>query len=697
MTRARDHWLLSVVKREGLEGTDRLEIAPVVPAPDAWSVVTRQLGLTDDQLAALVAAYFRLDTADLAYAEPHAITLVPEAIVRRHLVFPVAETDRYLYVATSDPTDIEAERVLGFRSGRTPVFRIAPPGVIRDAIDGRYANNQALQGILGGMDGSTTEDPVLVVEHSGPEIISEEDATATPVVKLTNLILRDGITVGASDIHIEPGRKMGVVRYRVDGVMRKHMDLPMAALNRVISRVKILSKLDIADRLRPQDGRARVQIQANVYDLRVSTIPAGAAEKCVIRILDSNRLFGLEDLFVPEHELVKLRELLAVREGIVVVTGPTGSGKTTTLYGALRELATGQVNIMTVEDPIEYELDAITQTQVEVKQGVTFASSLRAILRQDPDIILVGEIRDHETAEVAAQAALTGHLVLATVHANDAVGAVARLADLGLEYGIIASALRGCLAQRLVRRVCPDCAVQIDGEPSMAERTLGDRFGVRPKVRATGCSSCGHSGYRGRLPVMEVMSVGPRIQEAIELRKGPHTLSHLARQSGMRTMHDVAFEWVRAGLTTLDEVHRVLGQTFEELEAASREGPARILVVDDDQEARLMLRTLLEGEGHSVEEAVDGQEALDKLAKSQDYSLIVLDLSMPRVSGAEVLERLRDSAQTRATPVLIRTGTGGDTDEATLLDAGADDYVRKDAGAPRTLARVRAVLRRSAL
>ncbi len=697
MTRTRDHWLLSVVKREGLDGTSRLEIAPVVPASDAWSVVTRQLGLTDDELARLVAGYFRLDTAELSHAEPHAITLVPEAIVRRHLVFPVSETDRYLYVATADPTDIEAERVLGFRSGRTPVFRIAPPSSIRDAIDARYSSNQALEGILGGMEGGASEDPVLVVERMGPEMISKEDATATPVVKLTNLILRDGITSRASDIHIEPGRKLGVVRYRVDGVMRKHMDLPMAAMNRVISRVKILSRLDIADRLRPQDGRARVQIQENVYDLRISTIPAAGAEKCVIRILDSNRLFGLEDLLVPEHELLKLRELLALREGVVVVTGPTGSGKTTTLYGALRELATGQVNIMTVEDPIEYELDGITQTQVEVKQGVTFASSLRAILRQDPDIILVGEIRDQETAEVAAQAALTGHLVLATVHANDAAGAVARLADLGLDFGTIAAALRGCLAQRLVRRVCPDCSTEIVGDLNSEERDLADRFGVEPKIRAAGCTSCGHSGYRGRLPVMEVLSVDARMQEAIELRKGPATLTLLARQGGMRTMHDVAYDWVRAGRTTLDEVQRVLGQAFGPLEDEPVEESARILVVDDDEEARLMLRTMLEDEGHVVEEAVDGQAALDRLTGSIDYSLVILDLSMPRMSGAEVLGRLRDSARTRALPVLIRTGTGGESDEASLLDAGADDYVRKDADAVRTLARVRAVLRRSAL
>lgn len=659
-------------------------------------MITRQLGLADDQLASLVADYFRLDTANLDLAQPHAAGLIPEPLIRRHLILPLEESDRHLIVATADPTDVEAERLLGFRSGRTPVFRIAPPSEIQDAIDQRYSPNQAVEGILGFLDGENL-DSVRILEDASPELISEEDATATPVVKLTNLILRDGIVAGASDIHIEPGRNMGAVRYRVDGVLRKHMDLPMAPLNRVISRIKILSKLDIADRLRPQDGKARVQVQNKVYDLRVSTLPASGAEKAVLRILDSNRLFTLDDLVLPRFELDRLRQLMKLRDGIVVVTGPTGSGKTTTLYGVLRELAQGTVNIMTVEDPIEYELGSITQTQVEVKQGVTFASALRAILRQDPDIILVGEIRDRETAEVAAQAALTGHLVLATVHANDAVGAVTRLADLGLDYSTIGSAVRGCVAQRLVRRVCKYCALPLDASNlSEEERILATRYGVSGKMRAVGCSDCGNTGYRGRLPVLEVLSVGYRMQEAIELRKGQGTLTHLALQGGMRPMFDVALDWVTEGLTTLDEVERVLGQAQDE-QGETEEGPVRILLVDDDEADRTMMRALLEGTGAVVTEAEDGQQALDLLKADADYSLVVLDLAMPRMRGREVLERIRGSADTRAIPVLIRTGEGDDTLETELLEAGADDYVHKTADAGRFLARVKAVLRRAAL
>src|SRR5690606_31844524 len=274
-------------------------------------------------------------------------------------------------------------------------------------------------------------------------------------------------------------------------------------------------------------------------------------EKCVMRVLDSSNALGLDELDIPKTELDRLRGLLTHRSGIVVVTGPTGSGKTTTLYGALRELADGKVNIMTVEDPIEYELPGITQTQVQTKQGMTFAGALRAMLRQDPDVMLVGEIRDKETAGVAAQAAMTGHLVLTTVHADDAAGTVQRLADLGLQFSTFAQTLRGAVAQRLVRRVCPAGAEPVRGQLTADEQRLTERHGVEPAVRAVGCPECGFTGYRGRLPVNEVLVVGPRFQQAIEQRKGWSTLQRVAIQGGMRTLHEVGLEWVTQARTTL--------------------------------------------------------------------------------------------------------------------------------------------------
>jgi len=357
-------------------------------------------------------------------------------------------------------------------------------------------------------------------------------------------------------------------------------------------------------------------------------------------------------------------------------------------------MADGDINIMTVEDPIEYDLPSITQTQVETKQGVTFGSTLRAILRQDPDVILVGEIRDFETAEVAAQAAMTGHLVLATVHANDAVSAVARLADIGLPYPTIAQTLRGALAQRLIRQVCPDCHENID-ELTAEEAVLAGRYDVEPKVRAIGCPDCGHTGYRGRIPVVEVLSVGPRYRDAVEQRKGHGTLQRVAIQGGMRGMRDVALGLVEAGRTTLVEVERVLGQEADDSPEDRPSGPQRILVVDDDADARLLIRSLMEQEGFEVDEAPDGDRALKFLEKDPDVSMVILDLDMPGLDGRETLNVIRGTVATAAVPVLVRTGTGTDADEATLLDAGADEYVTKTTDTARLMARVRAVLRRS--
>ena len=692
------HWLARVAERAGLEGK-RPDIAPETEAKEAWPVVIRAYKIEDSRLCELVAAYFRLDVADFAARDPNASLLVPEALARRHHVYPLYETDRHLLIATCDPTQVETERTLGFSTGRTTVFQVASPYAIQEILDERFSPELAIESLLDDFNvDDLDDDAVKLVEEMGPESVSSEDAAATPVVKLTNLIIRDAIAQIASDIHIEPGRRVGVIRYRVDGVLRKHMDLPMAAMNRVISRIKILARLDIADRLRPQDGKAHVQVQNLAYDLRVSTIPAGRSdEKCVIRILDSNAQETLDDLSLPTYELERMRQLINLREGIVLVTGPTGSGKTTTLYGALREMADGKVNIMTVEDPIEYELAQITQTQVETKQGVTFATALRAILRQDPDVILVGEIRDAETAETASHAAMTGHLVLATVHANDAVSAVGRLAAIGLPFSTIASTLRGTIAQRLLRRICPACAEPVRGRLTPEEQRLTDQHEIEPVVRAVGCNECGFTGYKGRLPVNEVMLAGPRFLAAVEARKGWQTLHRIAIQGGMRPIRQVALDWVTQSKTTLVEVERALGEHRAEDEIKEDTGPTRILVVDDDEEARLMAASILEGEGFQVSMAKDGYEGVERLRADPSYSLVILDLTMPGMDGRKVLHHIRGSKDTAAIPVLISTAFGGDEVETELLEAGADDFLEKTGDAKRYLARVKAVLRRAVM
>src|SRR5213082_333381 len=693
MADARRHWLVDLAIQAGLPGSDSTVVDPGASLPDAWTAVGRAAGVSDADLASRVAARHRLAVANLEAAEPAALTLVPEKTARRYLVYPLRATDRQLVVAMANPGDLDAEQALGFASGRAIVCEIAPPAAIQEAIDRRYAPDRLLERMIDRV-GAKLVDDVRVVEDAAPEAVGSHEVESAPVVKLANLILHDAVSEGASDIHLEPGRDGGTVRFRVDGVLRPFMQLPLPALNRVVSRIKIMGKLDIADRLRPQDGRARVQVASRTFDLRISTVPTREAEKAVIRLLDPKSARRLEDLGVPTPELARLRRLLGFRDGIVVVTGPTGSGKTTLLYAALAELATGEINIMTVEDPVEYELPGLTQIQVEPKRNVTFASALRSILRQDPDVVFVGEIRDLETAEVAIQASLTGHLVLATLHANDAVGAVARFTDLGVDRAKVATTLRGAVAQRLARRVCPHCAQRVSGPASPDDAPLAARYGAQPVVRAVGCARCGKTGYRGRLPLLEVLSAAPVLESLITEGAPATQLQKAAVSGGMRPLRDVAVERVKQGDTTLQEIERVLGGSGEDVPAAAPAAP-HLLLVDDDPVARALARSVLEKNGFRISEAVDGAAALERLESSPDFALMVLDVEMPRLSGREVLARVRKSVHTAALPVLVLTGSTGDEIEAQLMEEGADDYIRKPLEPARFVARVKAALRRA--
>lgn len=621
------HWLAAAAARAGMKGADVLVIPGDISLIDSWEIATRTLGISGADLATGIAPTFGLAEADFDRAEARALSLLPERIARKYHVFPLREDERHLVVATADPTNIEVEHAIGFAAGRRPVFELATPAAIEEALFGAYSQDRAMDQLLSSVD-EQVADAVRVVEDLEPEAVGAAEVDAAPVVKLTNLILRDAVVQGASDIHIEPGAKGGVVRYRVDGVMRQYMHLPMAALNRVVSRIKVLGKLDIADRLRPQDGRSRVAVDGRYVDLRIATVATRDAEKAVIRILRPESTRKLDEVGVTPRELARLRQLLNCRDGIVIVTGPTGSGKTTTMYSAIREISTGEMNISTVEDPVEYELPGITQIQVDAKRGITFANSLRALLRQDPDVIFVGEIRDTETAQIAAQAALTGHLVLATLHTNDAMSTITRLQDLGLDRQTVATTLRGVLAQRLIRRVCPDCAQPLIGALTEEEETLGARYGVLPLSRAMGCKRCGNTGYRGRLPLVEVAVITPALSDMIAGGATGHALQRAAISQGMAPLRDVAVARVRRGETTLQEIERVIGDQIED-KMTHESGPPAILVVNADPAWRRMARALLEGGGFRVAEANDASQAMQLMGTGEDFALMVTDLMTP--------------------------------------------------------------------
>jgi type II secretory ATPase GspE/PulE/Tfp pilus assembly ATPase PilB-like protein/8-oxo-dGTP pyrophosphatase MutT (NUDIX family) len=508
---------------------------------------------SDHEALAATAAQLRLRVADLSHVSPRAVQLVPERWARRYGVLPLTATESWLEVATADPYDLDCERALAFATGRAIRFAMASPDDISRRLDDVYRADRP-------GERADVAEPAVDVQHLATDA---EVAPASPpsdddpetVTRLVDQILADGVRVGASDIHVEPEEEGIVVRHRVDGVLRDVRILPRSLAPALVSRVKILSGLDIADRLRPQDGRARVAVNGTPVDLRISTLPASRGEKVVVRILDARAtILSLDGMGFTAADYARVERLLEAREGLILVTGPTGSGKTTTLYAALREVQDRGVNVVTVEDPVEYRIPGIVQVQVRERAGLTFGAALRSIMRQDPDVILVGEIRDRETAEIAIQASLTGHLVLTTLHTNDAASAVTRLVDMGVAPHKIATAVKGVLAQRLTRRLCDACRELTLAGPDEWRRGVPAGATVG---RARGCAACGGTGYRGRLAIVEVLVSTPEVERRIGAGETAERIADAARSAGMGSLWECGLTHVLAGETTLDELLRV--------------------------------------------------------------------------------------------------------------------------------------------
>jgi type IV pilus assembly protein PilB len=690
------HWLEDAAQRASLANAGSLRLEGGLSIGDAWLAVAAHCGVAVEDLVQEVAEQMRLPVARLDRRDPHVIKLVPEKLARRYRVVPLRESDRQIVVATDDPLNDELERAIAFASGRTPLFELASPFAIDAELEVMFPRAGAAPsgGRPAAASGATAGSEALTLVTRSSGVFDPGDDDTAPVVKLTNLILRNAAHERASDIHFEPGQGGGTVRFRVDGVMHVHMRMPLVALSRVVARIKVMGSLDIADHLRPQDGRATFEVDGTGIDLRISTVPTRDAEKCVVRLLRGGVSDTLDSLKLTERDLRAVRSLIANRNGVVVVTGPTGSGKTTTLYSCIRELNNGETNISTVEDPIEYELPGITQMQVEVKRDFTFASALRAILRQDPDVILVGEIRDSETATIAVQASMTGHLVLSTLHTNDAASAVSRLVDIGVERPAISATLRGVIAQRLVRRVCPHCAEKVE-TPNEDEQRLARQYGVQPVVRAKGCARCAQTGYLGRLAILEILALNPALQELVSKGATAPDLQKAAIHGGMRTLRASALQRVMDGDTTLQEVERVVGETTEDVPVPSHDSH-RVLVVEDDTVCRKVAKRLLAENDFDVAECVTGEEALARLQVDDRIALVVLDLGLPGMQGDEVLRTMRGSPATSSLPVIVLTGSPDPDLEVRLMEEGADDYIRKPIEPKRFVTRVRAALRRAA-
>jgi type II secretory ATPase GspE/PulE/Tfp pilus assembly ATPase PilB-like protein/8-oxo-dGTP pyrophosphatase MutT (NUDIX family) len=539
----RDRWLLPVLLP--LLGSDGIAVLARQADGSLWDAVVDRGLLDESTLVREVARHFHIPIADLTTVNAQALELVPERWARRFGVLPLTLHEDVLVIATANPCDVDCEHALAFAAGRAVQFAIAPARAIAERIEAVYGEADD-DGTAGGERPGGGERHVEVQMLSGEAERYDDDTFVVDdgpsISRLVDDLLGAGIAERASDIHIEPEEQGIVVRHRVDGVIRVARRLPRSIAPALASRIKIVSGLDIADRLRPQDGRARVAVDGVAVDLRVSTLPASHGEKIVIRVLDARTAVRSLDAigFAPD-ELLRIERLLQAREGLVLVTGPTGSGKTTTLYAALRQLKQRGVNIVTVEDPIEYRLPGIVQVQVRDRAGLTFATALRSIMRQDPDVLLIGEIRDRETAEIAIQASLTGHLVLSTLHTNDAASAVTRLVDIGVASYKIATAVKGVLAQRLLRRLCPRCR-----RPSNASAH-----------QAVGCRACGDTGYHGRLAIVEVLITTPEVERRIAESESTERIAEAARQDGMQSLWQSGLARVRAGDTTEEELARV--------------------------------------------------------------------------------------------------------------------------------------------
>lgn len=542
--------------------TQALNVQKTEKKGQRLGVVLMDLGFTDEKhIMKALCSQLKLQPVDLSNIRiPEEITkLTEEAVLRKHNLIPFQfheKNPNVIKVAMSDPLDIRAMDDISIITGLQIERYVATPSDIAAAIDRYYGNAEALR-----VAEQYTREREEQNKAKNVEAVDESSVQQAPIVKLLGQIIEQAVHKRASDIHIEPMENQVRIRFRVDGVLHEAMRHDISLHAALIARIKIVSGLDISEKRRPQDGRATSIVDRQEYDIRVSILPTVYGEKVVMRLAQKKALtMDKRELGFPDDELEKFDKILSHPNGMILVTGPTGSGKSTTLYTALNELNGEGVNIITVEDPVEANVTGINQVQVNEKAGLTFSSALRSILRQDPDIIMIGEIRDQETAEIAVKASITGHLVVSTLHTNSSANTITRLADMGVENYLIADSVVGVIAQRLVRRVCPTCGVVHEASPADA-KTLGFKdLNRKIMLRYPGhkeCVRCGGTGYYGRIGIYEIMPITADLRQAITRGESADQLEAIALRHGMKTLRMSAVEYALKGITTVEEVRRV--------------------------------------------------------------------------------------------------------------------------------------------
>ncbi len=717
--RFQDEWILETLLTEGLADPEIVYNARRAKTDEFVEWLLDKQGVSEERVYSAVRRRHNVEGVipDPKKIDRMALSLVPERICRRRLVLPLSCDHEVVTIAMARPLNLDAINDVEKMAGRKVKVQFALKKNIDHLLNQLLAPELILEDITAQLraEAATVEVVGDVSDDAGEQISS-------PIIRLVDTLIAKAVTMQASDIHLEHADNESIIRFRIDGIMRSIMKIPLYSSRPVVSRIKIMSNLDVAEHRRPQDGRSKLRVEGQEIGLRVSILPTAHGETAVIRLLDKRvASVPFDQLGFRDSVASRLRRLISAKQGFVLVTGPTGSGKTTTLYSAVNLLKSDATNIVTVEDPIEYKLDGINQVQVNEKQGLTFAGVLRSVLRQDPNILLIGEIRDQETADVAFQAAMTGHMVLSTLHTNDTVSSIGRLMDMGVDRNRIASGLSGVTAQRLVRKLCLSCRVERNAEEIDANVAQLLKVHDLPTTVfvSKGCTECHLTGYKGRVAIVELLKIENEVRDLISSGALESEIYEIALEIGrLYTLTRDALTAATEGRTSLEEAMTLIGgieqrtlprkpgkkpagaapsapPTAEALQAlikpavdsVSASKPEddgkepqgkrrRILVVDDEEAIRVILRVTLERHGFEVLEAASGSEALGKVLEERP-DMLLTDLDMPGLDGRQVVKAIRGDLGMNDLPIIVLTASAREHQREDLLAVGVNDYLTK--------------------
>lgn len=673
-------WLTKVVVQHSNGKT-----MPNVPESltEAWQMAARQCDMDIDRFAQVVADHFGLAVCDFQEAQDVVGRYMPYKLAREKNMAPVRLRAPELIVATANPADENSVSQARFASGKGVVLEVAPPEQIEAHINRLYVTD------VGG--GETLKSHIKLTEKGEPA--SDSKMQHHSIVKLARQMLFKAYSLKSSDIHVQPHLGGGQIRFRVDGVLRRSAAMPSNVMERLIRYFMNMTGMDPSQVKVPQDGRATLFVGNRRVDLRVSVLPAREGHRLVIRLLDQSSVFSLSSMGLPPQELKVLKRLTSFSQGMILFTGPTGSGKTTSLYGLLASLNNEQTNIITLENPVEYQIQGLSQVDIDEARGLTFDAGLRSILRQDPDILLVGEIRDEETAKIATRAALTGHLLFSTLHTMDARNAVARLLDLDISQPVLGETLLGIVAQRLVRKLCPECAAPVREPLSNSEALFARINSDRPPaMRAVGCDHCSHSGYKGRMAVLEIIEMTPAMRSLLMNEKFTLEKFNEILPSSFYTLGLRARGLVQSGDTTVEEAHRVLGLKFwadiaqdenkdiyEFLSGDMGEdgvGQANLLMITEDEALARRVTSHVDGR-YQLAHFAGIEEGLAHLRAHRETDLLLLDMEHAGASTREFLLDLRSAFDWSGLPAILILPPDDNSIDELLESHGANFFIHK--------------------